>query len=194
MQLFNWPKIKKWTKGIAIGFAIVYVADAIYASRPRKPICPVEEHSFAGQAFDIEICLNYNSKLTHFGMRVYSKEGAYLAKRMATFAKEGRLNYMAIEDTMIRYSDDTSDLTSASIPEDCVLNMPPTRLDWLEARLPGGIPGYKHCGKASEEIVDRAQAQWDQRVKAEELKHSKPPTWPKPAAPAAPPAAAPASN
>ena len=118
-------------------------------------------------------------------LRVYDKAGKLLAWRIPTFAKESRLNYMAIEESLIRYSDDTSDLRSASIPEDCVLNMPPTWVDWLEARLPGGIPGVNHCGTASEAVVTQAQDQWEKRVNAELIKQGRPPMRPKTAPPPA---------
>jgi hypothetical protein len=171
MRHFNWQVIKGWGKRMAIVFASLYVLDTIYASLPSTPECPVEEHSFGGQKFDVEFCWNHASDRQYIGIRVYSKEGAYLARRWATFAKEGHLNYMAIEDTMIRYSDDTSDLRSASIPEDCVLNMPPTWVDWLEARLPGGIPGVNHCGVVSDEISEKARGIWRIREDAENQKH-----------------------
>jgi hypothetical protein len=48
--------------------------------------------------------------------------------------------------------------------------MPPTWVDWLEARLPGGIPGVNHCGKASYEEVSRAQDLWELRVAEQEKK------------------------
>jgi hypothetical protein len=103
-------------------------------------------------------------------LRVYDKAGKLLAWRIPTFAKESRLNYMAIEESLIRYSDDTSDLRSASIPADCVLNMPPTWVDWLEARLPGGIPGVHHCGVVSDDISAKARQSWRIRVEAENQK------------------------
>lgn len=171
MRRFDWHVIKKWIRRIAIGLAALYVLDTIYASLPQTPQCPVEEHSFGGQNLDVEFCLNHVSDRQYIGIRVYSKEGELLARRSATFAKEGRLNYMAIEDIIIRYSDDTSDLRSASIPEDCVLNMPPTWLDWLEARLPGGIPGVNHCGVVSDEISEKARGSWRIREEAENQKH-----------------------
>jgi hypothetical protein len=166
----NGGRLKKWLKWILMVFSMLYILEIILASLPQTPQCPVEEHFFNGQAFDIEICMSYASDKTHFGMRVYSKEGEHLARRMSTFAKEGSLNYMAIEDDKIRYSDDTSDLRSTSIPEDCVLHMPPTWVDWIEARLPGGIPGVNHCGVASDEITEKARQSWRSRLKAERLK------------------------
>jgi hypothetical protein len=169
MRPFNWQIIKRWGRRIAIVFASLYVLDTIYASLPRTPQCPVEEHSFNGQKFDVEFCWNHVSDRQYIGIRVYSKEGAYLARRWATFAKESPLNYMAIEDTMIRYSDDPMDQENS--PADCVLNMPPTRLDWLEARLPRGIPGVSHCGKASFSIIQKARNQWAIREEAENQKH-----------------------
>lgn len=164
---FNGQMIMKWVKRIAIAFGALYVLAVIEQSLPRQPQCPVEEHSFQGKKFDIELCLNLHDNSQRIGIFVYEKNGGLLAWRGATFAKESPLNYMAIEDTMIRYSDDTSDLSSASIPEDCVLNMPPTWVDWLEARLPGGILGVKHCGTVSDEISAKARQSWRNRVKAE---------------------------
>jgi hypothetical protein len=76
---------------------------------------------------------------------------------------------MAIEDTMIRYSDSPMDRINP--PADCVLNMPPTWVDWLEARLPGGIPGVNHCGVVSDDVVSKAQDQWAIREEAENQKH-----------------------
>jgi hypothetical protein len=129
----------------------------------------VEEHSFNGQKFDIEICSGYGSDRGYVGILVYSKEGEFLAWRRGTFAKESRLNYMAIEDTMIRYSDDP--MNREDLPADCVLNMPPTWVDWLEARLPGGIPGVNHCGVVSDEISAKARSSWRIREEAENQKH-----------------------
>jgi hypothetical protein len=171
MRLFNWQVIKMWGRRIAIGLVAVYLLSVVLWSWPRNPTCPVEEHSFNDQKFDVEFCLNHASDRQYIGIGVYSKEGNLLAWRWGTFAKEGHLNYMAIEDTMIRYSDDTSDLRSASIPEDCVLNMPPTWVDWLEARLPGGIPGVNHCGVVSDEISEKARGIWRIREDAENQKH-----------------------
>ena len=171
MRIFNWPVIKKWARRTAIASGVLYVLALVDLNWPRTPSCPVEEHSFNDQKFDIEICSGYGSDRGYVGILVYSKEGEFLAWRRGTFAKEGRLNYMAIEDTLIRYSDDTSDLRSASIPEDCVLHMPPTWLDWLEARLPGGIPGVNHCGVVSDEISEKARGSWRIREEAENQKH-----------------------
>ena len=185
MKLFNWVFIKKWFRRCTIFFGVIYVLGVIDLSWPRTPSCPVEQHSFKGQEFDLELCLNLNSSSQSVAVLVYSKRGELLALRSATFANEGRVNYMAIEDNLIRYSDDTSDLRSASIPEDCVLNMPPTWVDWLEARLPGGIPGVNHCGVVSDEISAKARQSWRTREEAERQKRGEPPLWPvRPAAPA----------
>jgi hypothetical protein len=162
--------IKKCLKWIAVLGVILFLLDVIDRSLPRPPQCPVETHNFSGQKFDVEICLGNTSDREHLSLWVYSKDGAILAWRRGTFAKEGRLNYMAIEENLIRYSDDTSDLRSASIPEDCVLNMPPTWVDWLEARLPGGIPGVNHCGVVSDEISAKARQSWRIRAEAENQK------------------------
>ena len=169
MRLFNWPVIKKWARRTAIASGVLYVLALVDLNWPRTPSCPVEEHSFNGQKFDIEICSGYGNDRGYVGILVYSKEGEFLAWRRGTFAKESRLNYMAIEDTMIRYSDSPMDRINP--PADCVLNMPPTRVDWLEARLPGGIPGVNHCGKASDDVVSKAQDQWAIREEAENQKH-----------------------
>lgn len=169
MRLFNWQVIKMWGRRIAIGLVAVYLLSVVLWSWPRNPTCPVEEHSFNDQKFDVEFCLNHASDRQYIGIGVYSKGGGLLAWRWATFAKESPLNYMAIEDTMIRYSDDPMDQENS--PADCVLNMPPTRLDWLEARLPGGIPGVSHCGKASFSIIQKARNQWAIREEAENQKH-----------------------
>jgi hypothetical protein len=178
-----WVTIKKWGKRIAVAFAVLYTLGVLDQSFPGPPECPVEEHVFQGQKFDVEFCHNYASDRQYIGIGVYSKEGAFLAWRGATFANESRLNYMAIEDTMIRYSDNPMDQINP--PADCVLNMPPTWVDWLETRLPGGIPGVNHCGKASDEVVSRAQDQWERRMEEKEKKRRESLT--RPAPPAAPP-------
>jgi hypothetical protein len=167
MNPVSWQVIKKWAKPIAIVFFAIYMLGVLLWSWPRTSQCPVEEHSFQGKKLDVEICSGYGSERGYIGILIYSKEGDLLAWRKGTFAKEGRLNYMAIEENLIRYSDDTSDLRSASIPEDCVLNMPPNWVDWIEARLPGGIPGVKHCGTVSDEISAKARQSWRIRVEAE---------------------------
>ena len=169
MGLFNWQVIKKWGKRIAIGLVAVYLLSVVLWSWPRHPTCPVEKHSFNGQKFDVEFCWNHASDRQYIGIGVYSKGGHLLAWRWATFAKESRLNYMAIEDTMIRYSDSPMDRINP--PADCVLNMPPTWVDWLEARLPGGIPGVNHCGVVSDEISAKARSSWRIREEAENQKH-----------------------
>ena len=166
----TWVHLKKWIKRCAIIFGVIYVLGVIDKSWPRTPYCPVEQHSFKGQEFDLELCLNLNDNSERIGIFVYSKNGSLLAWRGATFDNESRLNYMAIEESLIRYSDDTSDLRSASIPEDCVLNMPPTWVDWLEARLPGGILGVNHCGVVSDEISAKARQSWRIRAEAENQK------------------------
>jgi hypothetical protein len=144
----------------------------------------VEEHSFQGKKFDLELCLNLNDNSERIGIFVYSKSsGGLLAWRGANFARESRLNYMAIEDTMIRYSDNPMDQINP--PADCILNMPPTWVDWLETRLPGGIPGVNHCSKASDEVVSRAQDQWERRMEEKEKKRRD--SVSRPAPPAAPP-------
>jgi hypothetical protein len=165
-------RIIKWATRIAIIFGVIYVLAVIDKSLSRQPQCPIEEHSFQGEKFDVELCLNLHDNSQRIGIFVYAKNGGLLAWRGATFARESPLNYLAIEDTMIRYSDDISDLSSASIPEDCVLNMPPTWVDWLEARLPGGIPGVNHCGTVSDEISAKARQSWRNRVKADREKRS----------------------
>ncbi len=170
MNPVNWQVIKKWVMRIAIVFIAIYLLGVVLWSWPRKPQCPVEERSFQGKKLDVEICSGHGSESGKIGILIYSKEGDLLAWRRGTFAKEGRLNYMAIEENLIRYSDDTSDLRSASIPEDCVLNMAPTWVDWFEARLPGGIPGVNHCGVVSDEISAKARQSWRIRVEAENLK------------------------
>ena len=169
MRRFDWHVIKKWIRRIAIGLATLYLLSVVLWSWPRHPTCPVEKHSFNGQKFDVEFCWNHASDRQYIGIGVYSEGGRLLAWRWATFAKESPLNYMAIEDTMIRYSDDP--MNQEDSPADCVLNMPPTRLDWLEARLPGGIPGVSHCGKASFAIIQKARDQWAIREDAENQKH-----------------------
>ena len=175
--------IKKCLKWIAVLGVILFLLDVIDRSLPRPPQCPVETHNFSGQKFDIEICLGNTSDREHLSLWVYSKDGAILAWRRGTFAKESRLNYMAIEDSMIRYSDSPMDRINP--PADCVLNMPPTWVDWLEARLPGGIPGVNHCGTADEAVVTQAQDQWEKRVNAELIKQGRPPMRPETAPPPA---------
>jgi hypothetical protein len=165
----NRGRLKKWLKWILMVFSMLYILEIILASLPQTPQCPVEEHFFNGQAFDIEICMSYASDRTHFGMRVYSKEGEHLARRMSTFAKESSLNYMAIEDSKILYSDDP--MNQEDSPADCILHMPPNSLDWLEARLPGGLPGIKHCGKANYAVVQKARDQWAIREEAARQKN-----------------------
>ncbi len=128
-------------------------------------------------------CHNHVSDRQYIGIGIYSKDGELLAWRSATFAKESRLNYMAIEDTMIRYSDDP--LNQRDSPADCILHMPPTWVDWLEARMPGGIPGVNHCGQAPYEVVNKALDQWDLRVETQRQKRSEQGTAPSsPGAPA----------
>jgi hypothetical protein len=170
--------LKKWSRRALYASAFVYLLLLALVNIEPYPACPLEEHQFAGKDFDIEFCAlgggRYDEKMR---LRVYDKSGHMLAWRIATFANESRLNYMAIEDTMIRYSDDP--LNQRDSPADCILHMPPTWTDWLEARLPGGIPGLNHCGKASYEEVSKAQDQWDLRVAAEEKKkRAQPPTAP----------------
>ena len=172
-RLFNWQVMKKWAKRVAIFLAALYMVGVVLWSWPRTPQCPVEEHSFGGKKLDVEICSGYSSDRGYVGILVYSKEGDFLAWRRGTFAKESRLNYMAIEDHLIRYSD--SPLDRINPPADCVLNMPPTWVDWVEARLPGGIPGVNHCGTASEAVVTKAQDQWELRINAERQKQGLPP-------------------
>lgn len=167
-QMTKWQKIKKWGKWIAMAFGVIYVLGVIDQSLPRPPQCPIEEHRFQGKKFNIELCLNLHDNSERIGIFVYSKEGALLAWRGATFAKESPLNYMAIEDTVIRYSDDP--LNDVDVPADCVLNMPPTWVDWLEARLPGGIPGVNHCGKATYSEIRKARDQWQRRIEEAERK------------------------
>jgi hypothetical protein len=172
------PALKKWSRRALYAAAIVYVLLLALVNIEPYPACPLEEHRFAEKDFDIEFCAlgggRYDEKMR---LRVYDKSGHMLVWRIANFAKESRLNYMAIEDTMIRYSDDP--LNQRDSPADCVLNMPPTWVDWLEARLPGGIPGVNHCGKASYEEVSRAQDQWELRVAAQERKkHAQPSAMP----------------
>ena len=167
MQLINLQVIKKWAKRIAIIFSTFYVLGVVLWSWPRTPQCPIEEHSFQGEKLDIEICSGYGSDSGYVGILVYSKEGDFLAWRRGTFAKESPLNYMAIEDTQILYSDDP--MNQEDSPADCVLNMPPTWVDWVEARLPGGIPGVNHCGKASYPVIRKARDQWADRTKAAEI-------------------------
>lgn len=167
-QRLHWLTLKKWIKRIAIIFAVLYILGVLDRSFPGPPECPVEEHAFADQKFDIEFCHRYVSDRQYIGIGVYSKDGALLAWRWATFANESPLNYMAIEATQIRYSDDP--LNNEEVPADCVLHMPPTGLDWLEARLPGGIPGVGHCGKATQPEIRKARDQWNLRVAAEEKK------------------------
>jgi hypothetical protein len=169
-QMTNWQKIKKWGKRMAIAFGVIYVLGVIDQSLPRPPQCPIEEHRFQGEKFDIELCLNLHDNSERIGIFVYSKEGALLAWRGATFPKESRLNYMAIEDTMIRYSNNSPDITSETSPEDCVLYIPPTWVDWLEVRLPGGIPGVSHCGVASDEVSAQARQSWRLRQEAKDKK------------------------
>jgi hypothetical protein len=172
MQMMNltWSHLKKWGKrGLYVGVAIYLLLLALVNIDPH-PTCSLEEHLFHKQAFDIEFCAlgggRHDEKMR---LRVYSKSGQLLAWRIATFAKESRLNYMAIEDTMIRYSDSPMDRINP--PADCVLNMPPTWVDWLEARLPGGIPGVNHCGVVSDDVVSKAQEQWAIREEAENQKN-----------------------
>lgn len=162
MKMLNWQTAKKWAKRLAIAFGVLYVLGVVEKSVPRPPQCPIEQHTFQGQKFDIELCLNIHDGSERIGIFVYAPNGGLLAWRGATFAQESRLNYMAIEDTKIRYSDDP--LNADDLPADCVLNMPPSWIDWLDARLPGGIPGVDHCGKASREVVNKALDQWDARV------------------------------
>ena len=175
---------KKWSKRIAIAFAVIYALGVLDQSFPGPPDCPVEEHMFQGQKFDVEFCHNYTSSRQYIGIGVYSKEGRLLAWRAATFANESPLNYMSIEDTKIRYSDDP--LNQEDVPADCVLNMPPTWVDWLETRLPGGIPGVNHCGKATQAEIRKARDQWALREEAAEKKRKE--SLNRPAPPAAPPA------
>lgn len=171
-QRFQWPKLKKWIKRIGIGFGVVYVLGVVDKCLPRPIQCPVEEHSFQGQQFDLELCLNLNDNSERIGIFVYSKnDGRLLAWRGANFANESPLNYMAIEDTKIRYSDDP--LNNEDVPADCILHMPPTWVDWLEARLPGGIPGVNHCGKATQPEIRKARDQWNLRVAAEGKKRAR---------------------
>ena len=117
----KWPlylqATKKWMRRIGIVFGLMYALGVVLWSWPRSPDCPVEEHSFQGQTLEVEFCLNHASDRQYIGIGIYSKEGTLLAWRSGTFDKESRQNYMAIEDTMIRYSDDTSDLSSANIPD-----------------------------------------------------------------------------
>ena len=173
IALFHWLVFKKWLKRCAIVLGVIYVLGLIEMNWPRPPICPIEKHSFKGLDLDVEFCLSNASDRKYMGIRVYSKLGELLALRTATFAKESRLNYMAIEDHLIRYSD--SPLDRINPPADCVLNMPPTWVDWVEARLPGGIPGVNHCGTASEAVVTNAQDQWELRINAERQKQGLPP-------------------
>jgi hypothetical protein len=175
-------RLKKWGKRLLFAGVTIYFLLLIVVNLEPQPACPLEEHSFQGQIFDLEICELGGLHDEKMRLRVYDKAGQMLAWRIATFAKESRLNYMAIEDTMIRYSDSPMDRINP--PADCVLNMPPTWVDWVEARLPGGIPGVNHCGTASDAVVTKAQDQWDKRVEAERQKRGEPPLWPSP--PAAP--------
>jgi hypothetical protein len=170
MNFFHREILQTWAKRILIAFCIFYILGIVLWSWPRQPTCPVEEHSFQGRKLDIEICNGYTSDYHgHIGILVYSKEGRFLAWRQGTFARQGSLNYMTIEDDKIRYSDSPMDRINP--PADCVLNMPPTWVDWLEARLPGGIPGVNHCGTASEDVVDKAQAKWAIREEAARQKN-----------------------
>jgi hypothetical protein len=173
------PALKKWSRRALYAAAIVYVLLLALVNIEPYPACPLEEHRFAEKDFDIEFCAlgggRHDEKMR---LRVYDKSGHMLAWRIATFAKESGQNYMDIEDTMIRYSDNTSDLRSTSTPEDCVLNMPPTWVDWLEARLPGGIPGVNHCGTVDERLTDKARHNWFLREETQRIKRGQKPVWP----------------
>lgn len=165
----TWQSLKKWSKRGVITFLVLYILltmDSLFST--ATPSCPIERHTFEGQTFDVELCYDVGQRILGLGFGVYSTEGKLLAWRSSTFDPESRLNYLAIDDSMIRYSDSPMDRINP--PADCVLNMPPTWLDWLEARLPGGIPGLSHCGSASLQVVDKAQAQWEDRIAPQRVK------------------------
>ena len=164
-----WLSLKKWGKRALIAYVVIYTLLLIVnLSTTFKQHCPVERYTFQGQTFDIELCYEVVGHRDYgIGFGVYSTDGKLLAWRRGTFFPESPLNYLAIESDKIRYSDDTSDFSSASIPEDCVLHMPPTWVDWLDYRLPGGVPFLNHCGRVSEEISDKARAQWRLRTEAD---------------------------
>lgn len=183
--LFDWVlRIKKWSKWLLIGAGTMYFLLALdqFTATDRSTRCPSEEHDFNGQKFDVEFCLwgggDYHQ---YMHLRVFSKSGELLAARGSTFKRADKmatLDYFAIEDDLIRYSDDTGDNTTLNVPEDCVLHMPPTKTDWLEARLPGGIPGINHCAKVSDEISEKARHSWFLRLETERIKRGEIPHWP----------------
>jgi hypothetical protein len=183
MMKLVWARVRKWGKRSLSAGVFIYLLLLIVVNMEPHPACPLEEHRFQGQIFDIEICELGGLHDEKMRLRVYDKTGRMLAWRIATFANESSLNYMAIEDTQILYSDDP--MNQEDSPADCVLNMPPNWVDWLEARLPGGIPGVNHCGVVSDEISAKARQSWHTREEAERRKRGEPPLWPvRPAAPA----------
>ncbi|MFM7025422.1 MAG: hypothetical protein ACKOWC_05100 [Limnohabitans sp.] len=156
-----WLRLKVWGRRLTIAGACLYVLAVIDMSTSYEPTCPLEEHTFAGQKFDIEICLNQGVyEQRYLGLGVYAKSGQLLAVRKSTFDTRINTNYLAFEDDKIRYSHFPESMHDDG-PADCVLKMPPGRLDWIEARLPGGIPGLGHCAREDRQIIYKAIDAWE---------------------------------
>ena len=163
-SLLDWMlQMKKWSTQLAIGVAALYLTLAInqifFTEYKPVTVCPVEEHDFGGKKYDIEFCIGGGGDYHQYlDFRVFSKSGELLAARGSTFHKVMRINYMAIENARIQYSDYPMD---DSPLKGCVLNMPPTRWDWWEARLPGGLPGVDHCKVIGDEEYWKVSRIWD---------------------------------
>jgi hypothetical protein len=143
-SLFFSIKTLKW---MGIGVGGIYLLLVILINRGLEPACPLQEHTFQGKKYGVEVCwLGGEYLYNDMRLRVYSAGGELLADRrfQKTSAAVGaNLDYMHFDDYQIRYSDDTSDHRNVSNPEDRTLRVPPTWRDWMEARL---ICGYFCAG------------------------------------------------
>lgn len=113
----------------------------LLALRWQKPPrhCPPEEHAFAGQTYDIEVCYMGGGDFhALMRLRVYSKQGGLLAQRSFTHLKvpgaDTSLNTLDYQPSQITYSDaEPSDRDH--IPPEYALKMPPTWWDWVTANV-----------------------------------------------------------
>jgi len=124
-----------WTALVVL--ALVSLSALRWQTSPRH--CPPEEHAFAGQTYDIEVCsMGGDDFHALLRLRVYSRQGELLAQRSFTQLKvpgaDTSLNTLDFQPSQITYSDaEPSDRDH--IPPEYALKMPPSWWDWVTANI-----------------------------------------------------------
>ena len=73
MMQSAWAHLKKWGKRLLFTGVSIYLLLLIVVNLEPQPACPLEEHRFQGQIFDVEICELGGLHDEKMRLRVYDK-------------------------------------------------------------------------------------------------------------------------